>query len=107
MLNAKSIVSDMLAGIRLDGPNSYDQWHYKIKYLLSKNDLIVFITEEVKPLSGKSDVELKRHSNNVKKDRRYLMLSCMADYLIHLYKYLPSAKVKWDLCRKITGFCME
>lgn len=64
----KSIVSDILKGLRPDGHNNYDRWHYKIKYLLSENNSIYFITEEVKPLFGKSDVELKRHFDNASKD---------------------------------------
>ena len=50
MSTAKTIVLDMLAGLRLDGHNNYDQWHRKMKYLLSENGSINFITEEIKPL---------------------------------------------------------
>src|SRR3954465_1564154 len=99
MSNAKSLVSDILGGLRLDGHNNYDQWHLKIKYLLSENDSIEFITEEVKPLASKDDaLEVNRYSDECKKDRsaRYLMLFCMADDLVHLYEDLSSLKAMRD-----------
>src|SRR4051812_4771339 len=86
MSNAKSLVSDIIAGLRLDEHNNYDQWHRKIKYLLSENRSIEFITEEVKPLANKDDAsKVKRYRDECKKDRsaRFLMLSCMADDLAH------------------------
>src|SRR5436190_19269317 len=104
MSNAKSLLSDILGGLRLDGHNNYDQWHRKIKYLLSENDSIEFITEEVKHPASKDDPsEVKRHLDETKKDRsaRFLMLSCMADDLVHLYEDFSSAKAMWDaLSRK-------
>src|SRR3954470_9289783 len=110
MSNAKSLVSNILGGLRLDGHNNYDQWHRKIKYLLSENDSVEFITEEVKPLASKDDAsEVKRHSDESKKDRsaRFLMLSCMADDLVHLYEDLPSAKAMWDALSKKYGILSE
>ena len=106
MSTAKSLVSDMLAGLRLDGYNNYDQWHRKMKYLLSENGSIDFITEEIKPLDDRDNAdEVWRYSDNVKKDRsaRYLMLSCMADDLVHLYEDLPTAKAMWDALQKKYG----
>src|SRR5438045_9572806 len=103
MSNANSLVSDILGGLRLDGHNNYDQWHRKIKYLLSENDSIEFITEELKPTASKDDPsEVKRHQDESKKDHsaRFLMLSCMADDLVHLYEDLPSAKAMWDALSK-------
>src|SRR5438270_11070323 len=103
MSNAKSLVSDIVAGLRLGGHNNYDQWYRKIKYLLFENDSIKFITEEVKPLASKDDAsEVKRYQDECKKDRtaRFLMLSCMADDLVHLYEDLPSAKAMWDALSK-------
>ena len=47
----KSIESDMLAGLALDGYNNYDPWHRKLKYLLSENGSIDFIMEEIRLLS--------------------------------------------------------
>src|SRR5438270_1448795 len=94
MSTAKSLVSDMLAGLRLDGYNNYDQWHRKMKYLLSENGSIDFITEELKPLKNKDDPdEVWSYSNDVKKDRSawYLMLSCIADDLVQLYDDFPIA----------------
>src|SRR4051812_41773952 len=99
MSNAKSLVSDIVAGLKLDGHINYDQWHHKIKYLLSENDSIEFITEEVKPLANKDDAsEVKRHQDECKKDRsaRFLMISCMAYELVHLHEDLPSTKAMWD-----------
>ena len=110
MSNAKSLVSDILGGLRLDGHNNYDQWHRKIKYLLSENDSIEFITEEVKPPASKDDPsEVKRHLDESKKDRsaRFLMLSCMADDLVHLYEDLPSAKAMWDALSRKYGILSE
>ena len=102
----KLVLSDMLAGLRLDGHNNYDQWHRKMKYLLSENGSIDFITEEIKPLDDRDNAdEVWRYSDNVKKDRsaRYLMLSCMADDLVHLYEDLPTAKAMWDALQKKYG----
>src|SRR3954463_6695275 len=110
MSTAKSIVSDMLAGLRLDGYNNYDQWDRKMKYLLSENGSIDFITEEIKSLAEKDNPdEIWRHSDDVKKDRsaRYLMLSCMADDLVHLYDDLPTAKSMWDALQKKYGILSE
>src|SRR5436853_1610160 len=112
MSNAKSLVSDIVAGLRLDGHNNYDQWHRKIKYLLSENDSIEFITEEVKPLADTdkdNPSEKKRFSDESKKDRsaRFLILSCMADDLVHLYEDLPSAKAMWDALQKKYGVLSE
>src|SRR5436189_5287065 len=110
MSNAKSLVSDILGGLRLDAHNNYDQWHRKIKYLLSENDSIEFITEEVKPPASKDDPsEVKRHLDESKKDRsaRFLMLSCMADDLVHLYEDLPSAKAMWDALSRKYGILFE
>ena len=95
MSNAKSLVSDIVAGLRLGGHNNYDQWYRKIKYLLSENDSIEFITEEVKSPASKDDTsEVKHYQDESKKDRsaRFLMLSCIDDDLVHLYEDLPSAK---------------
>lgn len=69
MSTANSILSDMLVGLRLDGHSNYDQWHCKIKYLLSENDSIYFITKEAKPLSWKDATEIKWYDDDVKKDR--------------------------------------
>src|SRR5438270_14015323 len=94
MSTAKFIVSDMLAGLKLDGYNNCDQWHRKMKYLLSENGSIDFITEEIKPLADRDNPdEIWRHSDDVKKDQstRFLMLSCMADYLVHRCEDLPTA----------------
>src|SRR5256886_9629741 len=110
MSNAKCIVSDLLAGLKLDGHDIYDQWHCKIKYLLSENDSIEFITEEVKPPASKDDPsEVKRHQDESKKDRsaRFLMLSCMADDLVHLYEDLPFAKAMWDALSMKYGILSE
>src|SRR5438270_549399 len=110
MSTAKSLVSDMLAGLRLDGYNNYDQWHRKMKYLLSENGSIDFITEEIKPLNDRDNPdEVWRYSDDVKKDRsaRYLMLSCMADDLVHLYEDLPTAKAMWDALQKKYGILSE
>src|SRR4051812_12809628 len=77
MSTVKFIVSNMLAGLRLDGYNNYDQWHCKMKYLLSKNGSIDFIMEEIKSLNDRDNPdEVWRHSDDVKKDRsaRFLML---------------------------------
>src|SRR5205809_522020 len=68
MSTAKSLVSDMLAGLRLDGYNNYDQWHRKMKYLLSENGSIDFITEEIKPLDDRDNAdEVWRYSDDLKK----------------------------------------
>src|SRR3954469_15283956 len=110
MSNAKSLVSDILGGLRLDGHNNYDQWHCKIKYLLSKNDSIEFITVEMKPPASKDDPsEVKRHLAESKKDRtaRFLMLPCMGDDLVHLYEDLPSAKAMWDALSRKYGILSE
>src|SRR4051812_27690612 len=110
MSNAKSLVSEILGGLRLDGHNNYDQWHRMIKYLLSENDLIEFITKEVKPLAHKDDTsEVKRNPDESKKDRsaRFLMICCMADDLVHLYEDLPSAKTMWDALSKKYGILSE
>ena len=101
MSTAKSLVSDMLAGLRLDGYNNYDQWHRKMKYLLSENGSINFISQEVKPLSDDDHDtldEVWRHLDDVKKDRsaRFLMKSCMTDDLVHFYEDLLTAKAMWD-----------
>src|SRR3954467_13460026 len=99
MSTAKSLVSDMLAGLRLDGYNNYDQWHRKMKYLLSENGSIDFITGEIKPLLDRDIAdEVWRYLDDVKKDpsAQYLMLSCMADDLFHLYEDLPTVKAMWD-----------
>src|SRR3954466_10507821 len=110
MSNAKSLVSEILGGLRLDGHNNYDQWHRKIKYLLSENDSIEFITQEVKPPASKDDAsEMKRYQDETKKDRsaRFLMLSCMADDLVHLYEDLPSAKAMWEALSQKYGILSE
>src|SRR3954471_352887 len=103
MSNAKSLVSEILGGLRLDGHNNYDQWHRKIKYLLSENDSIEFITEEVKPPASEDDAsEAKRHQDECKKDCSacLLMLPCIADNLVHLYEDLPSTKAMRDALSK-------
>src|SRR5438105_2330047 len=109
MSTAKSIMPDMLAGLRLDDHNNHDQWHRKIKYLLSENDLINFITEEVKSLSGMDVDELKHYVDDCMKDRsaQYLILSSMADDLVHLCKELPFAKAMWDALQKKYGSCQR
>ena len=110
MSTAKSLVSDMLAGLRLDGYNNYDQWHRKMKYLLLENESIDFITEEIKPLLDRNNAdEVWRYSDDVKKHRsaRYLMLSCMDDDLVHLYEDLPTAKAMWDALQKKYGILSE
>lgn len=61
----KSIVSDILLGLWLSGFNNYDQWYQKIKCLLSENDSVEFIIEEVKPPAGKDPTELKEHSDEL------------------------------------------
>src|SRR3954464_3790399 len=97
MSTAKSIVLDMLAELRLDGYNNYNQWHRKMKYLLSENRSINFIMDEIRPMShddrDNSD-EVWRYTNDIKKDQsaQFLMLSCMADDLVHLYEDLPTVK---------------
>src|SRR3954464_8844750 len=110
MSTAKSIVSDMLAGLSLDGYNNYDQWHRNMKYFLSENGSIDFITEEIKPLNDRDNPdEVWRYSNDIKKDRsaRYLMLSCMVDDLVHLYEDLPTAKAMWDALSRKYGILSE
>src|SRR4051812_36922023 len=97
MSTAKSIVSDMLAGLRLDGYNNYDQWHRKMKYLLSENRSIDFIMGEICPLSHDdrdNPDDVWRHLDDIKKDQsaRFLILSCIVDDLVHLYEDLPTAK---------------
>lgn len=67
MSTAKSIVSDILAYLRLDRSN-YDSWRCKIKYLLSENDVVNFITREVGPQRGAADTEVQQYANEVKKD---------------------------------------
>src|SRR4051812_9057466 len=103
MSTAKSVVSDMLAGLRLDGYNNYDRWHRKMKYLLLENGSIDFIIEEIKPLLDRDNAdEVWRYSDNIEKDRSawYLVLSCMADDLVHLYEDLPTAKAMWNALQK-------
>src|SRR3954462_14279162 len=83
-----------------------------MKYLLSENGSIDFITEEILPLSHDdrdNPDEVWRHSDDVKKDRsaRYLMLSCMADDLVHLYEDLPTVKTMWDALLKKYGVLSE
>src|SRR4051812_29021256 len=110
MSSTKSVVSDILGGLRLDGHNNYNQCHRKIKYLLSENDSIKFIIEEVKPPASKDDPsEVKRHQDESKKDRsaRFLMMSCMVNDLVHLYEDLPSAKAMWDALSKKYGILSE
>src|SRR4051812_25609427 len=101
MSTAKSIVSNMLARLRLNKHDNYDRWHHNMKYLLSENGSINFIFQEVKPLSDvdhENSDKVFRNSDDVKKDRseRFLMLSCMTDDLVHLYEDLPTAKAMWD-----------
>lgn len=56
MIAAKSIVTDILAGLRLDGNN--DLWHRNIKFLLSETDSIDFISQDVSPLMRTVAVEV-------------------------------------------------
>lgn len=56
MSTARSIVSGMLLGLRLDN-NNYS-WHCKIKYLLSESDAIDFITREAEPPRGAAAAEV-------------------------------------------------
>src|SRR3954471_1202544 len=101
MLTAKSIVSDMLAELRLDDDNNYD--HRKMKYLLSENRSIDFIIEEIKPLNDHDNPhEVWRYSDDVKKDRSATIsyVSCMAVDLVNLYEDLPTAKAMWDSLQK-------
>src|SRR3954469_10100828 len=110
MSNAKSLVSDILGGLRFDGHNNYDQWHRKIKYLLSENDSIEFITEEVKPPASKDDPsEVKRHLDESKKDRsaRFLMLSCMRMISCTCMRIYRLRRPCGKPCLGSTEFCLR
>src|SRR4051812_47570790 len=81
-----------------------------MKYLLSENGSIDFITKEIKSLTNHDNPdEVWRYSDDVNKDRsaRYLMLSCMADDLVHLYEDLPTVKAMWDALQKHYGILSE
>ena len=97
MSASKSIVSEMLQGLRLNG-NNYDHWHRKIKYLLSENDSIEFIEREVAPKIPGDFKDEERFKAETKKDSsaRYLMFSFMSDDLVHLFEGLKTAKAVWD-----------
>src|SRR5436189_5193657 len=96
-LKTKTIESDMLTGLRLDGHNDYDHWRRMLKNLLLENGSINFISYEVKPLTDDERDNLDKvrsNSDGVKKYRsaRFLTKSCMTDDLVHFYEDLLTAK---------------
>lgn len=100
-MTLKSIISDMLVGFRLNNAN-HDSWHQKIKYLLNENDNLKLITREIIPQSEIRATEVRWCADDVKKDHRtwYLMMSCMAEDIMHEFKNIEFAKEMWIVSKR-------
>lgn len=97
MILSKSVVADLLNGIKLDGDNN-KSWHKKTRYFLNVDCLNAIKKEVVAPMAmhPQTITTTVKHSRKIK-SAYFLMLNHMEDDMIKEFKASAGAKAVQDV----------